>query len=252
MATVALALSRLLFDRVNSHYCEKARALAETQNEVNATFNTDQPFDDKREVNPFIGWSLHKLITEYRDIVARQGNGDTDVEQGDDEEGEAALHLELLLSMRCLHADAIIDDEYLRDCYSPHMRMENCGGLALVSKEYFGVASQVMRVIKDALTTGHFEQEEEPLQEARKRVAAGLLSIEPIFVLLTSTFDELSEDARVALLRRLAHRASNARFGVVIRNVQSNTMKRGGDKCQDESLRGGLKKFGPKTKPAPS
>jgi hypothetical protein len=83
-----------------------------------------------KHVNRFFGWAIFSL----RKKMERQ---DGDINDGNKK-------LRLLELMRVLHHEAIVDEEYMADCYAESDQLRNKGGLTLVSKDFFGFGRELM------------------------------------------------------------------------------------------------------------
>jgi hypothetical protein len=99
--------------------------------------------NEKREVNRFLGWAIWnlrlKLSTRRNRATAKDWVLAENVEP-------LIQHLD---GMRCFHHHAIIDQEYMKNCYSQADQSRNGGWLSLVSKHYFGFGKVLLSHIRD-------------------------------------------------------------------------------------------------------
>ena len=60
--------------------------------------------------------------------------------------------------MRILHHQALLDDEYMKNCYALTDQIRNQGGLALVSSTYFPFGHQLLNKIRKHLNSKDFKE----------------------------------------------------------------------------------------------
>jgi hypothetical protein len=99
--------------------------------------------NEKREVNRFLGWAILnlrlKLVTRRNRAKAKDCVLAEDVEP-------LIQHLD---GMRCFHHHAIIDEDYMKNCYSQADQSRNGGWLSLVSKDFFEFGRVLLSHIRD-------------------------------------------------------------------------------------------------------
>jgi hypothetical protein len=87
--------------------------------------------NEKREVNRFLGWAIWNLRLK---LSARRNRAIAEDWVLAEDVGPLIEHLD---GMRCFHHDAIIDQDYMKNCYSEADQSRNGGWLSLVSKDFF-------------------------------------------------------------------------------------------------------------------
>jgi hypothetical protein len=178
--------------------------------------------DAKREVNSFLGWAISQAMNFYKEKL----NSDSTDEDGKE---NAHNHIFYLRTMRVLHCDVIGDPDYLKNCYSDHLQLENNGGLTLVSPEYFKFGTFLMTVIVKALTQTHITNEgNNSWEQGMARIMAEIATIEKCFLALGEDYTQLDTTAKVAVLEQLVNKAAHARHGVEWKIYKEQTVKRKG------------------------
>jgi hypothetical protein len=215
MVVVVITLTRLFNEKIRiGIVAESKRLQGAPQKEVIV--------DAKREVNSFLGWAISQIMNFYKEEL----NGDwTD----EDQKENAQKHIYYLRTMRVLHCDVIGDLDYLENCYSDHLQLENNGGLTLVSHEYFEFGTFLMNIIVRSLTQTHITNEgNEAWTKGMARVKAEFATIERRFLALGEDYTELDTEAKVSVLERLVQKAAHARHGVEWKIYKELTVKRKG------------------------
>lgn len=79
------------------------------------------------EVQRFAGWAMAKCLKKYRNWLG-SGKPKYSIEFA---RGVVAM----LEHSRLLHADAVLDDDYVKTCYPQAMQNRNLGGLYLLQRQ---------------------------------------------------------------------------------------------------------------------
>jgi hypothetical protein len=95
--------------------------------------------DETYEVQQFVGWAIAKMIRQWRERAYAHVHNTL----------RSKHILEIVMSMRVLHNEAIMDEDYLKTCYNPKVAMANQGGLALVSTPFFPWAKALLKRIRE-------------------------------------------------------------------------------------------------------
>jgi hypothetical protein len=191
-------------------------------------------FDAKREVNSFLGWAIFQVYDVYRDKQRSDLTDDDDMEDADN-------HVLYLRTMRVLHEDVIGDLDYLENCYSEHLQLENNGGLTLVSPKYFDFGTFLMSVIAESFTQAHIVNEgNDAWTKGMVRVHTQFESIKQRFLALGEDCEQLETSAKVRVLERLVRKAAHARHGVELKIYKELTVKRKGKNYVGSTHRGNL------------
>jgi hypothetical protein len=99
--------------------------------------------NEKREVNRFLGWAIWNLRCKLSKRRNRAKANDWVLSENVE---PLIQHLD---GMRCFHHHAIIDEEYMKNCYSQADQSRNGGWLSLVSKDYFEFGKVLLSQIRD-------------------------------------------------------------------------------------------------------
>ena len=113
---------------------------------VTESHGEDQVLDaenEKREVNRFLGWAIWNLRCK---LSTRRNRAKANDWVPAENVAQMIQHLD---GMRCFHHHVIIDQEYMKNCYSQADQSRNGGWLSLVSKNYFGFGRVLLSHIRD-------------------------------------------------------------------------------------------------------
>ena len=100
-----------------------------------------QTMNFKVEVNSFFGWAISDVHCSMVQGLAK----DEDSNEG------LQAQIDFVSAMQYFGHQAALNDACLRDCYDGIFQFMNCGGLTLVSPEYFESGKSLMQVIVNAL-----------------------------------------------------------------------------------------------------
>ena len=109
--------------------------------------------NEKREVNRFLGWAIWHLRKKLSNRRTRAKVNHWVLQ----ENLEPLMHH--LDGMRCFHHHAIIDPEYLKNCYSHADQSRNGGWLSLVSKEYFEFGRVLLSQVRKNVQQKQWERQ---------------------------------------------------------------------------------------------
>jgi hypothetical protein len=101
--------------------------------------------NEKREVYRFLGWAIWSLRRKLSKQRTRAKINDWVLAEN------VEPLIEHLDGMRCFHHHAIIDPEYMKNCYSQADQSRNGGWLSLVSKDFFEFGKVPLSQIRDNL-----------------------------------------------------------------------------------------------------
>lgn len=140
--------------------------------------------------------------------------------------------IEFLREMRIIHSQAILDPDYMKNCYEPLDVMTNLGGLTLVSSQFFEFGKMLIKTVAEALTLEKMRRDgNKSIEEARRKVKESK-EITRIF-LECSKDSALEEKVKLNLLDKLVRKVCNAIFGFVLRLFKDHETGRRGDKKSD-------------------
>jgi hypothetical protein len=98
--------------------------------------------NEKREINRFLGWAIWHLRKKLSNRRIRAKVNHWVLQENVE---PLIQHLD---GMRCFHHHAIIDPEYMKNCYSHSDQSRNGGWLSLVSKDYFEFGKVLLSQIR--------------------------------------------------------------------------------------------------------
>jgi hypothetical protein len=98
--------------------------------------------NEKREINRFLGWAIWHLRKKLAKRRTRAKVNDWVLQENVE---PLIQHLD---GMRCFHHHAIIDPEYMKNCYSHTDQSRNGGWLSLVSKHFFEFGKVLLSQIR--------------------------------------------------------------------------------------------------------
>jgi hypothetical protein len=106
-----------------------------------------------RDVNQIFGWAVFsqrkQTITQLYQLSRNECSDDLQ-----------HWRLAFLNSMRILHKEAMMLEEYMRDCYDDTLlQLKNKGFLTLVSPQFFQFGKELMKFLANALTQKRIETE---------------------------------------------------------------------------------------------
>jgi hypothetical protein len=136
---LSIKIKEWLKDAISEMSFNRQKVVVQDKDQERAFISTQ---DEKREISDFLGWaifSLHRVVTNERD----RSNELKWARKLTHEDEEAIL--ELIDGMRTTHLVAVLDGDYLRDCYADSTLMRNHGGLTLVDKRYFRFGKYLLR-----------------------------------------------------------------------------------------------------------
>lgn len=162
LAAVVLTLQRHLLKCVDQIRKESLTV----QNDSHGKIPAKTPKEIKLLVNRFVGFGLAGLIEQLKDKADQLKLGEYD-----DDEDAIERQLSLARSMRIFHDEALLQADYLENCYDMHQALKNDGYLALISPNFFSFGERVMTVVVQVLDDDIFRLHgENALKESRARV----------------------------------------------------------------------------------
>jgi hypothetical protein len=239
MAHVTQALVCVTFQRVYELLCDQGDKMKEDEGPIENDYG-EIIFCAKREVNSFIGWAISDLIRKILRLIGAWTSKDEG--RREEEDAKAKKELSFLKDLRWLHADAVLDKNYMRDCYSDQMMIQNNGGLALVDKHYFDFGKELMHLVSNAFTPMHIEKEgREALAKAWERVNEGVekLELKRKFLECASRFEDMNDQEKLAMFEKMKEKVCNSRFNVATEAYKQH-LKRGGKHYVAVAFRTGL------------
>lgn len=221
------------------------------------------------EVNHFFGWAIFKAWRKCRkelrqkreEDAKKQGvsieelddfeEGDLgdDIDDDDDNDSEclpssksrSQIELEsvsaFLGRMFIRHDEAMQDKEYLENYYDIFYMVYNCGGLTLVSKQYFEFGKKLLETAANALTQDTINDEGNAcMVEGRKRLVGENDNLWQEFIKCDSE-TTLAKETRVEIFDFLVKKTRNARHYKEINTFKEDNAKKKGKDHVGQALR---------------
>lgn len=228
MLVITQSLWRLLFTKVRESIPRIPANSAET---------TGSQVNFKREVNSFLGWAISQVYGKLlNELLELDPFVDGEIHES------VEKRIEFLDSMRYFDHEAALNPTYLEECYDGIFRLGNCGGLTLVSPEYFAFGRNLMQVIVGALCERDFERRgNESVREGWAHIEAHMPSLRNQFMKCAEKFTSIDDKAKEQIFKDLVEKTRNARFGVEVKARRDNKTKRGGKNHVGVSHRGAMK-----------
>jgi hypothetical protein len=187
----------------------------------------------KVEVNSFFGWAIAEV---HRSLLKELEN------DFEDNDPSIQARLDFVSEIRYLDYEAALNPSYLKDCYDGIYRFKNCGGLALVSPQYFGFGKELMQVIVDSLSPKDFDQHgSNAVKNGWEHIENHKDSLTKQFLECGKHYTAIDVKAKEKILETLLVKTRNARHGAEVKARRDKKTARGGENHSGISLRGGLK-----------
>jgi len=196
-----------------------------------------------QEVNGFFGYAIAMVIKKY-DNKLRRAQYIVD----EKEMAKLSLICAYLRDMRILHKQALLNKEYMETCYSNIDKMNNHGGLSLVSPHYFDFAIFLVSSIRLEVT------EEKILERKNKSyVMAVNIILEKKRALLRSKFDKclredmakkyssIEQQTRDAIFEDIIKKTVRSIFNCVMKTVIENKTGRYAEGSTKDSHRSSIR-----------
>jgi hypothetical protein len=119
------------------------------KNNLDVLYSEDQKVNFKVEVNSFFGWAISDI---HRTLVDELNETEFNVK-----DSVVQARLDFVGRMRYFDHQAAQNKTYLEECYDGIYHLRNCGGLTLVSPQYFEFGKSLMQVIVNSLGMKHFD-----------------------------------------------------------------------------------------------
>ena len=148
--------------------------------------------------------------------------------------------------MRILHHEAILDEEYCDEYYSPFHQIMNHGGLCLISKPYFNFASCVMKKICSIVNVEKLRNER---QEFLSSVKDKFFNDDELFKLFCSVdlekFDNsfhLCELEKKDIFTKILSTTIHAKSGAILKQFREENLGNATDMALRQKLKASVAK----------
>ncbi len=182
------------------------------------------------EVQFFLGWAMRSVTNKYEAKAER--------DDGDEVSDEVSFCQHMYLE----HDDAIADDGYMRDFYSPIVQIKNRGDLALVSREYFEFGLELLKEIRRVFNKTTIKELGTSCVEIAYEEMTNNDHLKQTFMLCENQFsDKLSDAAMSTIYGEIVKKAFHARIGAETSIFKDENTSRFAVDAVDTALRLGLK-----------
>jgi hypothetical protein len=193
--------------------------------------------DENREVIDFFGWaisSLRRVLSrEYERIQELKWNTSCTLE----EEKEMISFVD---DMRIFHTQAILDEEYLLECYPSCHQLKNKGWLSLVSKPFFPFARYLLNQIRLTVDVNEWKRKGNGVIESAARALEENETLTVLFLDAAKT-SSLSEKWKRKIMSALIFKVLHARSAAEHDKYKEQHTNREAKGATASSFRGELK-----------
>jgi hypothetical protein len=173
-------------------------------------------------VNRFVGYGIYRLNEKWRAKLR---------EADDDGQVDINEKLKFYRSIRIFHAEAMLLDEYLKDCYDDVMLLENHGYMAMVAPAYFRFGLEVMKHLRTHITPESIKFDGSVAlgnikRELNKRIEEFSDLFERCYIERDAKC-EVDCPTRFKAVEYIVEKACHSYFGCILEHVQQSTKKGG-------------------------
>jgi hypothetical protein len=161
--------------------------------------------DENREVIDFFGWAIHSLRGVLSNEYARMQELKWETTYTLEEEEEMIRFVD---EMRIYHTEALLDKQYLLECYASCHQLKNKGWLSLPSKAYFPFARYLLHQIRSSVNVKEWVRRGNGVIESAAKTLEDDKSLAVLFLdaAKSSALDEkMKKKIMSALIRKVLH-----------------------------------------------
>jgi type IV secretory pathway TrbF-like protein len=161
--------------------------------------------DENREVTDFFGWAIHSLRHVLSNEYARMQELKWETTYTLEEEEEMIRFVD---QMRIFHTEALLDKQYLHECYTSCHQLKNKGWLSLVAKEYFPFARYLLHQIRSSVNVQEWARRGNGVIESAAKTLEEDKSLAVLFLdaAKSCSLDEkMKKKIMSALIRKVLH-----------------------------------------------
>jgi hypothetical protein len=184
------------------------------------------PEDERREIADFFGWSifsLYKVLSNERDR-AKELQWTKKISKEKEEEILAFIE-----SMKTTHLVAVLDEEYLRECYAAATQVRNNGGLTLVDKRYFRFGRCLLHTIRKCINVEAWNRHGDKIMETSAKAVKNDKTLVFLFMeasQYSNLEDELKQKVMMELIMKVLHARAAAEHNK-LKEAQTNREAKG-------------------------
>ena len=131
--------------------------------------------------------------------------------------------------MRTTHVVAVLDGEYLRDCYAAATQVRNNGGLTLVDKRYFRFGRCLLHTIRKCINVEAWNRHGDKIMETAAKAVKNYKTLLFLFMeasQYSNLEDELKQKVMMELIMKVLHARAAAEHNK-LKEAQTNREAKG-------------------------
>jgi hypothetical protein len=193
--------------------------------------------DENREVTDFFGWAIQSLrrvlSKEYSRMKELQWDTTFTLEQEEE-------MIRFLGGMIIHHTEAILDKQYLHECYPSFHQLKNKGWLSLVSRAYFPFARYLLHQICLTVDVKEWWRRGNGVMEAASNTLSNNKSLTVLFLDAAKSSD-LKKEMKMKIMSALISKVLHARVATEHDKFKEEKTNREARGSTTSSFRGELK-----------
>jgi hypothetical protein len=193
--------------------------------------------DENREVTDFFGWAIQSLRRVLSKEYSRMKELQWDTKFTLEEEEEMISFLD---GMRIHHTEAILDKQYLHECYPAFHQLKNKGWLSLVSRAYFPFARYLLHQIRLTVDVKEWSRRGNGVLESAAKMLEGNTSLAVLFLDAAKSLD-LKKEMKMKIMSALISKVLHARAAAEHDKFKEEKTNREARGSTTSSFRGYLK-----------
>jgi hypothetical protein len=193
--------------------------------------------DENREVTDFFGWAIQSLRRVLSKEYSRMKELQWDTKFTLEEEEEMISFLD---GMRIHHTEAILDKQYLHECYPAFHQLKNKGWLSLVSRAYFPFARYLLHQIRLTVDVKEWSRRGNGVLESAAKMLEGNTSLAVLFLDAAKSSD-LKKEMKMKIMSALISKVLHARAAAEHDKFKEEKTNREARGSTTSSFRGYLK-----------
>jgi hypothetical protein len=114
--------------------------------------------------------------------------------------------------MRIFEAEAMLDDDYMQNCYDPDLQIVNQGFLTLVAPGYFEFGRVLLASVASSVNQDRFAQQGVNMAKIAKNSLSTHIGLLNKFLECASSFEFLPRNGKIKLYERLVEKIVNVKI----------------------------------------